>query len=123
MSRRGDRDRLPQKRSRGTPGVSTHWWAVATAAAWRCRAAHRWCGRRRTRSCKRRVRAVAIGRAVVATIVLAVAVEELDLPVAVPLGKMRFDGDDLTLDCKHFGDGAPGQRVQLRPRRRQQERP
>src|SRR3981189_334978 len=113
MSRRGVRDRLPQKRSRGTPGVSTHWWAVATAAAWRCRAAHRWCGGGVTRSCKRRVRAVAIGRAVVAGVVVAVAVEELDLPVAVPLGKMRFDGDDPTFHGKHFGDIAPGQAGQL----------
>ncbi len=35
---------------------------------------------------------------------------------------MRLDRHDLAFHGQHFGDGAAGQRVQLRPRRRQQER-
>ena len=80
--RRAAPSRLRRQRSRGTPDGSARWSAAATAAAWRCPAARRWCGRRRTRSCQRRVGAVALGRATVARGVVAVAVEELDLPVA-----------------------------------------
>src|SRR3979490_3211763 len=96
-----------------------HWSAAAKAAAWRCRAAQRWCGRRRTRSCNWCVAAVAVGGAAVAGLVVAVAVEKLALPVTGDCigGQMRFDGDDLAFDGEHLGDRAAVQRVELRPGR------
>src|SRR5215204_1790789 len=111
---------MRQKQFRGTADASARSWAVATAAAWRYRAVHRWFVRRRTRSS---LVDVAIGRATVARGVVPLAVEELDLPIAGVLvgGEVRFDRHDLPFHGKHFGDRAAVERVQLRPGRRQQE--
>lgn len=54
--------------------------------------------------------------------VVAVAVEELDLPIVLPNGQLRLHLGDLAFEGQHLGDRPARQRVQLAPGRRQQQR-
>ena len=54
-------------------------------------------------------------------LVVAVAVEELDLPVSAVLLEDGLDGDNSPLDGQDVGDGAARQRVELGPGGRQQK--